>query len=53
MLFEKSMGLTLCTSRSYRPENHGMANFVKMFQHNYVWLGDLSDAEVVLRQLSK
>jgi transposase InsO family protein len=54
ILFGKSIGLTICTTRPYNPESNGMAEaFVKTFKRDYVWLGDLSDAEAVLRQLPK
>lgn len=50
--FGRSIGLDICTTRPYSPESNGMAEaFVKTFKRDYVWLGDLSSAEAVMKQL--
>ena len=52
--FGRSIGLEICTTRPYSPESNGMAEaFVKTFKRDYVWLGDLSNARTVMRQLPK
>ena len=52
VLFGRSIGFDICTTRPYSPESNGMAEaFVKTFKRDYVWLGDLSCAERVLEQL--
>lgn len=52
VLFGRSIGLDICTTRPYSPESNGMAEaFVKTFKRDYVWLGDLSCADRVLAQL--
>ncbi len=52
VLFGRSLGLDICTTRPYSPESNGMAEaFVKTFKRDYVWLGDLSSAEAVFHQL--
>lgn len=52
VLFGRSIGLEVCTTRPYSPESNGMAEaFVKTFKRDYVWLGDLSSAERVMEQL--
>lgn len=52
VLFGRSIGLDICTTRPYSPESNGMAEaFVKTFKRDYVWLGDLSCAARVLEQL--
>jgi putative transposase len=54
ILFGRSIGLEICTTRPYNPESNGMAEaFVKTFKRDYVWLGDLSSAEAVIKQLPK
>jgi putative transposase len=54
VLFGRSIGLEICTTHPYSPESNGMAEaFVKTFKRDYVWLGDLSSAEAVLKQLPK
>ncbi len=54
VLFGRSIGLEICTTRPYSPESNGMAEaFVKTFKRDYVWLGDLSSAEKVMAQLPK
>ena len=48
----RSLGFEVCTTAPYSPESNGMAeDFVKTFKRDYVWFGDLSDAETVMRQL--
>jgi transposase InsO family protein len=50
--FGRSLGFEICTTAPYSPESNGMAEaFVKTFKRDYVWLGDLSSAEAVMRQL--
>jgi transposase InsO family protein len=50
--FGREIGLEICTTRPYSPESNGMAEaFVKTFKRDYVWLGDLSSAEAVMKQL--
>lgn len=52
VMFGRSIGLEICTTRPYSPESNGMAEaFVKTFKRDYVWLGDLSSAEAVMKQL--
>ena len=52
VLFGRSLGLDICTTRPYSPESNGMAEaFVKTFKRDYVWLGDLSSAKQVMEQL--
>ncbi len=52
VLFGQSIGLEICTTRPYSPESNGMAEaFVKTFKRDYVWLGDLSNAQRVMEQL--
>ena len=52
VIFGKSIGLEICTTRPYSPESNGMAEaFVKTFKRDYVWLGDLSSAKRVMEQL--
>ena len=54
VLFGRSIGLEICTTRPYNPESNGMAEaFVKTFKRDYVWLGDLSSAQAVIKQLPK
>lgn len=52
VLFGRSIGFDVCTTRPYSPESNGMAEaFVKTFKRDYVWLGDLSSAKKVMQQL--
>jgi len=52
VIFGRSIGLDVCTTRPYSPESNGMAEaFVKTFKRDYVWLGDLSSAKRVMEQL--
>lgn len=52
VMFGRSLGLEICTTRPYSPESNGMAEaFVKTFKRDYVWLGDLSSAVRVMEQL--
>ena len=54
VLFGRSIGLEICTTRPYSPESNGMAEaFVKTFKRDYVWLGDLSSAKKVMEQLPR
>ena len=51
--FGRQLGLDIRTTPAYSPESNGMAeSFVKTFKRDYVWFGDLSDAKVVMQQLS-
>lgn len=53
-LFGKVHGLDVCTTPAYSPESNGMAEaFVKTFKRDYVYLGDVTSAEAVLRQLPR
>ena len=50
--FARQLGFDVCTTRPYSPESNGMAEaFVKTFKRDYVWLGDLSCAAAVFKQL--
>lgn len=50
--FARSLGFEVCTTRPYSPESNGMAEaFVKTMKRDYVWLGDLSCAAAVFKQL--
>jgi transposase InsO family protein len=50
--FGRAMGLDIRTTPPYSPESNGMAEaFVKTFKRDYVWLGDLSSAGAVIKQL--
>lgn len=52
--FGKQLGLDIRTTPVYSPESNGMAEaFVKTFKRDYVWFGDLKDAQTVMAQLSK
>lgn len=54
VMFGRSIGLEVCTTRPYSPESNGMAEaFVKTFKRDYVWLGDLASAEKVMEQLPR
>ncbi len=47
-----SIGLETCRTRPYSSESNGMAEqTVKTFKRDYVWLGDLSTAKKVMKQL--
>ncbi len=50
--FGRSLGMDIRTTPIYSPESNGMAEaFVKTFKRDYVWFGDLSNAEAVMSQL--
>lgn len=50
--FGRSLGFDICTTPAYSPESNGMAEaFVKTFKRDYVWGGNLKDAETVMAQL--
>ena len=52
--FGRSLGFDICTTPAYSPESNGMAEaFVKTFKRDYVYVNDCSDADTVMRQLSK
>jgi putative transposase len=52
--FGRELGLDIRTTPAYSPESNGMAEaFVKTFKRDYVWFGDLKDAQTVMAQLSK
>ena len=52
VLFDRSIGLDICTTRPYSPESNRMAEvFFKTFKRDHVWLGDLACADRVLDQL--
>jgi len=54
VLFGRSVGLEICATRSCNPEGSGMAEaFVKTVKKDHVWLGDLSSADAVIKQLPK
>lgn len=51
--FGKMLGLEIRTTPAYSPESNGMAEaFVKTFKRDYVWFGNLKDAETVMKQLA-
>lgn len=51
--FGKMLGLEIRTTPAYSPESNGMAEaFVKTFKRDYVWFGDLKNAETVMKQLA-
>ncbi len=53
-LFGHVHGLDVCTTPAYSPESNGMAEaFVKTFKRDYVYVGDVTNAEAVLRQLPR
>lgn len=48
----RKLGLDIRTTPAYSPESNGMAEaFVKTIKRDYVWFGDLKDAEAVMKQL--
>jgi putative transposase len=50
--FGRNLGFNICTTPTYSPENNGMAEaFVKIFKRDYVWGGNLQDAQTVMAQL--
>lgn len=52
--FGKQLGLDIRTTLPYSPESNGMAEaFVKTFKRDYVWFGDLENAQVVMSQIPK
>ena len=52
VLFARSMGFEVCTTRPYSPESNGMAEaFVKTFKRDYAYVSNLSSAEAVKQKL--
>jgi putative transposase len=52
ILLGRSIGLEISTTHPYSPESNGMAEaFVKTFKRDHAWLGDLSSADAVIKQL--
>lgn len=50
--FGRMLGLDIRTTPPYSPESNGMAEaFVKTFKRDYVYFGNLQNAQVVLEQL--
>jgi putative transposase len=50
--FGRTLGFEICTTPAYSPESNGMAEaFVKTFKRDYVWVGNLKDAQTVMEQL--
>lgn len=50
--FGRELGFDICTTPPYSPESNGMAEaMVKTFKRDYVWVGDLSSADAVFKQL--
>lgn len=50
--FGRELGFYICTTPPYSPESNGMAEaLVKTFKRDYVWVGDLSSADAVFKQL--
>lgn len=48
----RSLGFDVRTTAAYSPQSNGVAEaFVKTFKRDYVWFGDLSNAEAVMKQL--
>ena len=50
--FGKNLGLDIRTTPPYSPESNGISEaFVKTFKRDYVWVGGIESAEVVMKQL--
>ena len=50
--FARELGFDVRTTPAYSPQSNGVAEaFVKTFKRDYVWFGDLSNAEAVMKQL--
>lgn len=50
--FARELGFDVRTTPAYSPQSNGVAEaFMKTFKRDYVWFGDLSSAESVMRQL--
>ena len=50
--FGKNLGLDIRTTSPYSPESNGISEaFVKTFKRDYVWVGGIESAEVVMKQL--
>jgi len=48
----RSLGFDVRTTPAYRPQSNEVAEaFVKTFKRDYVWFGDISNAEAVMKQL--
>ena len=52
--FGRDLGLDIRTTPAYSPESNGMAEaFVKTLKRDYVYFGNLDDAQTVMNQLQK
>jgi transposase InsO family protein len=50
--FGRAIGFDICTTAPYSPQSNGMAEaFVKTIKRDYIWFGDLSNAQRVMQQL--
>jgi transposase InsO family protein len=50
--FGRNLGFEVCTTPVNSPESNGMSEaFVKTIKRDYVWVGNLKDAETVMGQL--
>lgn len=50
--FARDLGFDVRTTPAYSPQSNGVAEaFVKTFKRDYVWFGDLSNAESVMKKL--